>query len=266
MRGFIFSFIAFIIFYSCTRHPYAESNKMYKKQVREYAKLLAAYPLQDSVNNSPHFVGATNFSMRKPNFVVIHHTAQNSCEQTLKTFTTVRTQVSAHYVICKDGTVYHMLSDFLRAWHAGAGKWGNTTDLNSTSIGIELDNNGYEPFAPPQMESLLQLLDRLKRAHNIPTANFIGHGDLAPGRKVDPNWMFPWKDLADRGFGHWYDDTTGVVLPATFNHLQALRIVGYDMKDTTAAMQAFKRHWLQDTLPGLTEGHYKIIYQLSRKF
>src|SRR5688572_27482108 len=175
-------------------------------------------------------------SMRRPNYVIIHHTAQNSCEQTLQTFTLARTQVSSHYVICKDGTVYHMLNDLLRGHHAGVGKWGNTTDLNSSSIGIELDNNGFEHFTEPQMNSLVILLDRLKKAYSIPAANFIGHGDIAPTRKNDPNWRFEWKLLADKGFGHWYDDPVAVQLPAGFNHLQALRIVGFDTRDTNAAI------------------------------
>ncbi len=199
------------------------TNASYKKQAQQYAKLLGAYPLVDSVGlqTPPYWVGTTNFSMRKPNFVIIHHTAQNSCEQTLKTFTLPRTQVSAHYVICRDGTVHHMLNDYLRAWHAGSARWGNLTDINSASIGIELDNNGLEPFAESQMNSLVSLLDRLKKAHGIPTANFIGHADIAPTRKNDPNIQFDWQLLAKNGFGHWYNDTTGVKIPsgARINYL-----------------------------------------------
>ncbi|MEN9600225.1 MAG: hypothetical protein RL596_2546, partial [Bacteroidota bacterium] len=81
--------------------------------------------------------------MRKPSYVIIHHTAQHSTDETLKTFTLPRTQVSAHYVIGKDGVVYQMLNDYLRAWHAGNSRWGNQLDMNSASIGIELDNDGY---------------------------------------------------------------------------------------------------------------------------
>ena len=101
-------FVILVVVCSCSPNPYKTSNKSYKKQTKDYAKLLAAYPLKDSITNSPYFVGTTNFNLRKPNFVILHHTAQNSCEQTLKTFTTVKSQVSAHYLICKDGTVHHM--------------------------------------------------------------------------------------------------------------------------------------------------------------
>jgi N-acetylmuramoyl-L-alanine amidase len=142
-----FLFIS-VLFWSCAvKTPYSETNKSYKIQAQKYAQLLGQYPLLDSVGTAQpkDWVGTTNFNMRKPNIVIIHHTAQNSCEQTLKTFTLPRTQVSAHYVVCRDGVVHHMLNDYLRAWHGGVAKWGNVTDINSASIGIELDNNGEEP-------------------------------------------------------------------------------------------------------------------------
>lgn len=212
------------------------------------------------------WVGTTNFTLRKPNFVVIHHTAQNSCDQTLRTFTLPRTQVSAHYVICRDGVVYHMLHDNLRAHHAGVSKWGNDTDLNSASIGIEIDNNGSEPFSEAQMNSLIQLLGRLKRSYNIPQANFIGHADVAPGRKVDPSRLFSWKQLAENGFGHWYD-TTSVNVPADFNALQALRIIGYNISRPEIAIQSYKIHFVpQDTTKTITENDRKILFSLMQKY
>src|SRR5262245_27607945 len=102
---FSFFLLVFEMITGCSHNPYVTTNKSYKKQAKKYAKQLAQYPLQDSVTNTPYWIGTTNFNMRKPNFVILHHTAQNSCDQTLKTFTTVQTQVSAHYVICKDGSV-----------------------------------------------------------------------------------------------------------------------------------------------------------------
>lgn len=264
----LFIFFITMILYSCSQSKYAASNKIYKKQAKEFSKFLYEYPLTDSsgLTYANAWVGTTNLSMRRANFVIIHHTAQNSCEQTLQTFTQSKNPVSAHYVICKDGTVHHMLNDLLRAHHAGVSKWGNTTDLNSSSIGIELDNNGFEVFSEAQMNSLLILLERLKKAYSIPTANFIGHGDIAPTRKNDPNWRFPWKLLSEKGFGYWFDDVANVTLPAGFDQLQALRIVGFDIKDTNAAIIGFKRHWLLDTTKGLNEGQQKILYQLSKKY
>jgi N-acetylmuramoyl-L-alanine amidase len=252
----------------CAKRPYAETNRSYKKQAKNIATMIRSNPAKtdSGLQLAEDWVGTTNFNMRKPNFVIIHHTAQNSCEQTLRTFTLPRTQVSAHYVICKDGTVHHMLNDYLRAWHGGIARWGNTTDINSTSIGIELDNNGFEAFSEAQMNSLLQLLEVLKKRHAIPAANFIGHGDIAPTRKNDPNWRFQWKLLSEKGFGHWYGDTTNVLVPPDFNHLQALRIVGFDMRDTSASIIAFKRHWLQDTTKGINPDQKKVLYQLMKKY
>jgi len=260
------SVIFFIIFFSCNRGPYASTNKTYKKQAKQFAKLIETAPLKDSLVTGS-WVGTTNFNLRKPNFVIIHHTAQNSCEQTLKTFTTAKSQVSAHYVICKDGTIHHMLNDYLRAWQAGVSKWGNNTDVNSSSIGIEIDNNGFEPFTDEQVSSLLTLLATLKKAYGIPTANFIGHEDIAPGRKVDPNVYFPWRKLADSGFGIWWSDTTNVVVPPNFNSIEALRIVGYDTRDSLAVIQTFKRKFEQiDKSSTLDEADKKILYTLYRKF
>ncbi len=258
-------FLIIISITACASGPYATTNKSYKKQAKAVAKTIAAAPLQDSTDDGENWIGTTNFNMRKPNYVIIHHTAQNSCDQTLKTFTTPKSQVSAHYVICKDGTVHHMLNDYLRAWQAGISKWGNNTDINSCSIGIEIDNTGFEPFTDAQITNLLALLERLKKAYSIPTANFIGHADIAPTRKNDPNVTFPWKALAEKGFGRWYSDTTGVEVPQGFQPEIALRIIGYDIKDLSAAIQAFKRHFeMVDKSKTLIDADNKILYVLMK--
>jgi N-acetylmuramoyl-L-alanine amidase len=268
MKYYLFSLIFFVVASSsCSTGKYADSNKIYKQQTKAFANEIKKQPADvDSAMMAAQWVGTTNFGMRKPNFVIIHHTAQTACDTTLKTFTLPRTQVSAHYVICKDGNINHMLNDYLRAWHAGNSKWGNVTDVNSVSIGIELDNNGFEPFSDAQIKSLLDVLKKLKKDNNIPTANFIGHADIAPKRKVDPNKYFPWQQLAANGFGYWYDTAT-VKLPENFDAMQALRIIGYDTKDSVAAIRAFKLHFVQnDATPMLTDADKKIIYDLFRKY
>ena len=156
-----------VMIYSCAHQPYGATNKVYKKQAKQYANVLKQQPATP-VNG---WIGTVNFNMRKPNYVIIHHTAQGSCDTTFRTFTLARTQVSAHYVVCSDGSVHQMLSDYLRAWHAGASKWGNVTDMNSCSIGIELDNDGLSPFQPQQINSLLVLLDTLRQRYNIPAGS-----------------------------------------------------------------------------------------------
>ncbi|MGY3089978.1 N-acetylmuramoyl-L-alanine amidase [Hymenobacter sp. UYAg731] len=218
--------LGFLAACAVQKNPYAATNQSYKAQVKAYAEALRATPVTTPGADSllgKYWVGTTNFNLRKPNYVVIHHTAQDSTAQTLKTFTMPSTQVSAHYVIGRDGRVYHMLNDYLRAWHGGVAKWGNTTDINSSSIGIELDNNGAEPFAEAQITSLMHILAGLKKAYGIPTANFIGHADIAPSRKNDPSALFPWKRLADNGFGLWYD---AGLLPSPFVADSAAALAG----------------------------------------
>jgi N-acetylmuramoyl-L-alanine amidase len=75
---------------SCSTVPYGQTNKFYKKQTKELSKTIRSRPVNPTGQD---FVGTTNFGLRKPNYVIIHHTAQNSTEQTLKTFTTSKTQV-----------------------------------------------------------------------------------------------------------------------------------------------------------------------------
>ncbi len=256
-----------IIISSCSSNKYVATNRVYKKQAKALSRQIRKAPVNNIFPAVSPWVGTTNFGLRKPNFVIIHHTAQNSCDQTYRTFTLPRTQVSAHYVICKDGTIQHMLNDNFRAWHAGSGAWGNDKDINSSSIGIELDNNGFDSFPAVQINSLLTVLDTLKSRYRIPAANFIGHADIAPTRKNDPNVKFPWQLLSQKGYGLWYDDTTNITVPQNFNNLNALRIIGYSVKDSLATIKAFKRHFeMQDSSNILNEADQKILYNLMLKY
>ena len=278
--------------FSCASNPYKKINKEYRKNVKEVAKAYVEIPQTkeqlnyDTLSITDEWVGTTNFSIRRPNFVIIHHTAQDSLGQTISTFTKTSTQVSSHYVIGRDGTIVQMLNDYLRSWHAGRGKWGNVTDLNSVSIGIELDNNGFEPFSEEQIASLLILCKRLKWKYGIPTANFIGHSDIAPSRKVDPNKYFPWKKLAEEGYGFWYDEevvypqinpldtNTSIPLqssdslpPDAFDPVIALRIIGYDVSNPALAIQSFKLHFVQQEVSSeLTDLDIRILKNLYKKY
>ena len=140
-----------IVLGSCKPKPWAATDKVYREKTRAYVEVIKKQ-IPDSLKDTTGvpipsaWVGTVNFGIRKANFVIIHFTAQDSVKQTLHTFTITSTQVSAHYVIAKNGFVYHMVNDYLRANHAGVGKWGSVTDMNSCSLGIEIDNNGKEPF------------------------------------------------------------------------------------------------------------------------
>jgi N-acetylmuramoyl-L-alanine amidase len=83
---------------------------------------------------------------------------------------------------------------------------------------------------------------------------------------VDPSYLFPWKELADSGYGLWYTDTTGVMVPQGFSALTALRLIGFDVKDSSAAAQAFKRHWEQDTTKTWGPVDVQVLYSLYRQY
>ncbi|WP_425091944.1 N-acetylmuramoyl-L-alanine amidase [Tropicimonas sp. S265A] len=114
-------------------------------------------------------------------------------------------QVSAHYLIARDGHSIQMVDEAHRAWHAGAGQWGAITDVNSHSIGIELDNDGSSPFSEPLLSALEALLAAVMDRWSIPPAGVIGHSDMAPGRKIDPGPRFDWRRLARQGLAIWPD-------------------------------------------------------------
>jgi N-acetylmuramoyl-L-alanine amidase len=206
-----------------------------------------------------------NFNARRPNFVVLHHTSNDSAGHALRTLTDPLRRVSAHYLIGRDGGIIQLVDERARAWHAGAAKWGQDTDLNSVSLGIELDNNGDEAFPEVQISALLRLLADIKERYRIPTANFLGHADVAPGRKADPSRYFPWKTLAGHGFGLWCEPPFPEPPPQSDAALQ-LRALGYDTGDVAAAERAFKLHFLpQQDYPGLDEYGRALLDCLYRK-
>lgn len=261
------------LFASCSTGKYAATEKVYKKKATLLAKEYAASPvINQAIGKLPpsvekEWIASINFGVRKPNYVVIHHTAQDSLGQTIRTFHSEKAGVSAHYVVGRTGKVVQMVNDYYRAHHAGIGKWGNDTDLNSSSIGIELDNNGTtDPWTDAQINALTELLSYLKVKYNIPQANFIGHMDLAPTRKNDPS-RFPWKILADKGFGYWYEEYLETP-PIDFNPKLALRIIGYDVKNLDAAIKAFKQHYIQTNanVATLKDNDLKILYSIYKKF
>ncbi|KXF90865.1 N-acetylmuramoyl-L-alanine amidase [Phaeobacter inhibens] len=144
-----------------------------------------------------------NFNARRndlrPHLVVLHYTAMDSAEAALERLRDPQYEVSAHYLIGADGTLWQMVREADRAWHAGAGEWCGQEDINSRSIGIELDNRGDHPFSAPQMTRLETLLSAILQRWAISPTGVIGHSCMAPGRKSDPGPRFDWARLARQG-------------------------------------------------------------------
>ena len=206
-----------------------------------------------------------NFDQRRPNYVILHQTTNKTVEKALGTLTDPQRKVSVHYLIGRNGEIIQLVDETARAWHAGKSWWGGLTDLNSASIGIELDNTGEEEFMEAQIAALLSLLEELRARYGIPSANYLGHGDIAPGRKVDPGRRFPWKRLASHGFGLWCDEPQPAVPPG-FDAILGLQALGYDIADPAAAQQAFRRHFMgAETDVDLSPGEQSMLNCLLRQ-
>ncbi|MEL6839772.1 MAG: N-acetylmuramoyl-L-alanine amidase [Pseudomonadota bacterium] len=175
--------------------------------------------------------------------VVLHYTAMASARAALRTLCDPKTEVSAHYLIAEDGEVLSLVPEDLRAWHAGAGRWGAVEDVNSRSIGIELANTGFAPFAAAQTDALTELLQGIFARWDIRPERVIGHSDMAPGRKIDPGPRFDWRRLAIEGFSVWPLSSAGALSAEKgpqgtddVRFVAAIRAFGYTATDDPALL------------------------------
>ena len=137
-------------------------------------------------------------------YVIFHYTEISFDEAVQKlTQDAGPCSVSAHFLVKKDGEVFQLVSEENVAWHAGVSHWRGEDKINHSSIGIEIDNLGREQFTEEQISSCLSLCAYLKAKYHIKTNNFLGHSDIAPDRKIDPGFYFPWHLFAEKGFGAW---------------------------------------------------------------
>ena len=201
-----------------------------------------------------------NFNERKieggPSFIIIHYTNMTSAEAAIDRLCDPAAEVSAHYLIDHDGTITQMVEEGSRAWHAGVSFWDGVHDLNSHSIGIELDNpghaHGYRSFPARQMTALIQLCRDIKTRHPIRPDRVLGHSDIAPSRpdKIDPGILFDWPTLANAGIGLYpapdeldYDTATELVGNRRWL-ASMLKSYGYGPDASFAEnVTAFQRHF-----------------------
>mgnify|MGYP001374081673 CR=1 FL=1 len=157
-----------------------------------------------------------NYSEKNPRitrniiFVIFHYTGMQSEIASIKRLKNPKSKVSCHYLINRKGEITQLVKDKNVAWHAGKSKWKKYVNLNSSSIGIELENKGhekgYESFSYLQIKSLINLSISIKKKYKIKRENFLGHSDISPLRKIDPGEKFPWKKLSLQGLGEWYQE------------------------------------------------------------
>ncbi len=204
---------------------------------------------------SPNF--GPRRDVTRPDMVVIHYTAMDTAEAALERLCSPEFEVSAHYLICERGTVYQMVEETMRAWHAGAGSWGAVSDVNSHSIGIELANNGRTPFAAAQMDALEVLLADIMARWDISPEGVIGHSDMAPSRKADPGPRFDWQRLARAGLSVWPTDSDFQIPEAEFP--AALTAFGYPEGPDAQRLAAFRLRFRPWATGPLSQGDREAI-------
>ena len=220
-------------------------------------------------------VPALNVEPRAPGFtashLILHYTGMASAARAIGWLSCRESRVSCHYVIDEAGTITQLVPENLRAWHAGVAFWNGITDLNSASIGIEIQNpgheDGYHDFPPAQMKAVAALSRDIVVRHAITPRNVLAHSDVACARKVDPGEKFDWAFLHSCGVGHWVDPvpvdehdaglTLGASTPRVSEAQAALRSYGYGLeesgildKPTYFALRAFQLHFRQTRVDG----------------
>jgi N-acetylmuramoyl-L-alanine amidase len=209
-------------------------------------------------------------------FLVLHYTVSDR-PSSIKILT--EQQVSAHYLLTDEPkpTIYNLVDEKNAAWHAGNSSWKNFTQLNNSSIGIEIVNPGwkdtpngrvYAPFPQYQIDALIPLVRDIVTRHQIAPENVLGHSDIAPLRKQDPGPMFPWKQLADAGLVTWPDATRVAVVTPVFQaqlpdvawYQKKLATWGYGLvqsgvldEQTRAVLSAFQMKYRPANIDGMPD-------------
>ncbi|MDC3086573.1 N-acetylmuramoyl-L-alanine amidase [Pelagibacteraceae bacterium] len=221
--------------------------------------------------NSPNF---EKRKYRKIKYIIVHYTGMLSSADSLKRLQSKRAKVSSHYFINEFGKTVQLVKDHNIAWHAGISFWGTDKNLNSKSIGIEIQNKGqefgYHKFNKSQVDAAVKLILYLKNKYQINDAFILGHSDIAPLRKLDPGYLFPWNVLNKKGIGLLpkKNDSRKKLNPSNIKNLQILlRDFGYKIsinglmdKETLQVIHAFESHYCPEELEEFSIKHKLIGY------
>jgi N-acetylmuramoyl-L-alanine amidase len=210
----------------------------------------------------------------KVDILLMHYTGMATAEAARDWLCNPLSKVSCHYLVDVDGAITQMVDEELRAWHAGLAHWKGVEDINSSSIGIEIQNRGhmlgYDAFPARQMAAVVELCGDIVQRHAIPASHVLAHSDVAPSRKIDPGEKFDWRLLHAHGIGHWVepeaaDGDAGKGLGDCGDDVlalqQSLRLYGYGLacdgsfgRETKAVVEAFQRHFRPGRINGVADG------------
>ncbi|NNE25063.1 MAG: N-acetylmuramoyl-L-alanine amidase [Rhizobiales bacterium] len=223
------------------------------------------------------WVPAVNVNERRDgkqaDILLLHYTGMKSAEVSRQWLTCAESAVSCHYLVDEAGEITQMVGEDMRAWHAGEACWRGESDINSRSIGIEIQNlghnNGYPDFPPEQMAAVTELCRDIIERHDFAPERVLAHSDVAPGRKWDPGEKFDWRRLHDAGIGHWVEPAPlggGVFLQLgdQGDPVSALQVLlsayGYNApvtgdydEQTRIVVEAFQRHFRPGQVDGVAD-------------
>ena len=225
-----------------------------------------------------------NFSFRKRpkkniKFIIIHYTGMKNELSALHRLTGLKSKVSAHYFIKKNGKILNLVPDLYEAWHAGKSNWKNIESLNRYSIGVEIQNSGhanlYEKFSSKQINSVKKLLRLLTKRYKVNYKNILGHSDIAPNRKKDPGEKFPWKELAKVKLAHWHQFNEKELIKYRLKKINSLEErkffinlhkIGYTKVQSKSSIdkkrllvKAFQRRFRQGLINGISDRECLIL-------
>ena len=209
----------------------------------------------------------------KVSILILHYTGMSDAKRACDWLCNEESEVSCHYLVDEQGAIIQMVDEAKRAWHAGVSSWAGVEDINSHSIGIEIQNPGhtmgYPEFPARQMEHVAALCQDIITRHAIKPRNVLAHSDVAPGRKIDPGEKFDWHFLHQKGVGHYV--TPELVSGGTFLQLGdagdpvtalqgLLKMYGYGLEvtgtfdqRTKIVVEAFQRHFRQERVDGVAD-------------
>jgi len=222
-------------------------------------------------------------------FIILHYTALNR-DKSLSALT--KNEVSAHFLVSddKNDPVFALVPEGKRAWHAGDSEWKNSKNLNDSSLGIEIVNDGdasghFVSYKTFQIKNVAVLVKYLAEKYEIPATNILGHSDIAPQRKSDPGPLFPWKELYTKhNIGMWYDEATkqsyesqyssGLSSISVSEMQKELKKFGYSInisdqwdKQAKNVVRAFQHHFRPSKYDGVMDVEtYSILKALNEKY
>lgn len=214
--------------------------------------------LHPSPNIEPRLKGL------RPTMLVMHYTGLPTVKKSIEVLSRPDCKVSCHYVVDVDGRITQMVGEDMRAWHAGVSSWHGETDINSSSIGIEIQNTGhnneYPDFPLKQMAAVSALAKDIIGRHDISPQNVVGHSDIAPGRKTDPGEKFDWAWLNKQGVGHW-------VMPVDVRAGEAGLALGSAGPDIAAFQAKLKSYGYGISVTGVhNENSVTVVSAFQRHF